>query len=60
MSDLQRKLLCDTQTSGGLLLAVMPEAVRQVQSIAERHGNQLDAIGELHAVVACKPLITAE
>lgn len=58
MSDLQRKLLCDPQTSGGLLLAVMPEVMRQVQSIAERHGIQIDAIGELHAVVAGKPLIT--
>ncbi|MBF1994147.1 selenide, water dikinase SelD [Serratia symbiotica] len=60
MSDLQRKLLCDPQTSGGLLLAVMPEVVQQVQSIAERHGIQIDAIGELHAVVAGKPLITVE
>lgn len=60
MSDLQRKLFCDPQTSGGLLLAVMPEVVQQVQSIAERHGIQIDAIGELHAVVAGKPLITFE
>lgn len=60
VSELQRKLLCNPQTSGGLLLAVMPEVVQQVQSIAERHGIQIDAIGELHAVVAGKPLITVE
>jgi selenide,water dikinase len=57
MTDLQRQLLCDPQTSGGLLLAVLPEAEQQVQAIAERHGIQLQAIGELHAVVPGKPLI---
>ena len=34
MSELQRKLLCNPQTSGGLLLAVMSELVQRVQSIA--------------------------
>lgn len=57
MTSLQRQLLCDPQTSGGLLLAVLPEAEQQVQAIAERHGIQLQAIGELHTAVAGKPLI---
>ena len=57
MTSLQRQLLCDPQTSGGLLLAVLPEAEQQVQAIAERHGIQLQAIGELHTAGAGKPLI---
>jgi selenide,water dikinase len=57
MSDLQRQLLCDPQTSGGLLLAVLPEAEAEVQAIAARHGITLKAIGELHAAQPGKPLI---
>ncbi|WP_337262337.1 MULTISPECIES: selenide, water dikinase SelD [unclassified Serratia (in: enterobacteria)] len=57
MSDLQRQLLCDPQTSGGLLLAVQPEAEAEVQAIAARHGITLKAIGELHAAQPGKPLI---
>jgi selenide,water dikinase len=57
MSDLQRQLLCDPQTSGGLLLAVLPEAEAEVQAIAARHGITLNAIGELQAAQAGKPLI---
>ncbi|KMW74456.1 selenide, water dikinase [Photorhabdus luminescens subsp. luminescens] len=47
MTALQRKLLCDPQTSGGLLLAVLPEAMDEVKAIARRHGVELTAIGEL-------------
>ncbi|TQI80745.1 selenophosphate synthase [Serratia fonticola] len=57
MSDLQRQLLCDPQTSGGLLLAVLPEAEAEVQAIAARHGIRLDAIGELRTGQPGKPLI---
>lgn len=57
MSDLQRQLLCDPQTSGGLLLAVLPEAEAEVQAIAARHGIRLQAIGELHTAQPGKPLI---
>ncbi|WP_227723156.1 selenide, water dikinase SelD [Yersinia proxima] len=48
MSDLQKSLLCDPQTSGGLLLAVLPDAEAQVQEIAAQHGMTLSAIGELN------------
>ncbi|MGH1474030.1 selenide, water dikinase SelD [Yersinia proxima] len=48
MSDLQKSLLCDPQTSGGLLLAVLPDAEVQVQEIAAQHGMTLSAIGELN------------
>ncbi|NRN27601.1 selenide, water dikinase SelD [Photorhabdus heterorhabditis] len=47
MTELQRKLLCDPQTSGGLLLAVLPKAVDEVKAIARCHGIELTAIGEL-------------
>ncbi|WP_145519004.1 selenide, water dikinase SelD [Yersinia mollaretii] len=57
MSDLQKKLLCDPQTSGGLLLAVLPEAEADVQAIAAQHGLTLSPIGELSAVDSRRALI---
>ncbi len=42
-----RDLLCDPQTSGGLLLAVMPEAENEVKTTAAEFGIELTAIGEL-------------
>ncbi len=41
-----RDLLCDPQTSGGLLLAVMPEAENEVKATAAEFGIELTAIGE--------------
>ena len=57
MSDLQKSLLCDPQTSGGLLLAVLPDAEAQVQEIAARHGMTLSVIGELNVVDNDRALI---
>lgn len=57
MSDLQKSLLCDPQTSGGLLLAVLPDAEAQVQEIAAQHGMTLSAIGELNVVDNDRALI---
>ncbi|MFC0225814.1 selenide, water dikinase SelD [Serratia aquatilis] len=57
LSDLQRQLLCDPQTSGGLLLAVLPEAESEVMAIAARHGITMNAIGELHIVQPGKSLV---
>ena len=50
MSDLQRQILCDPQTSGGLLVAVSPEGEANFLQVAEKAGFQLDVIGEL-----CEP-----
>jgi selenide, water dikinase len=57
MSDLQQKLLCDPQTSGGLLLAVLPDAGAQVQAVAAQHGMPLSPIGELHTADNRRALI---
>lgn len=57
ITEMQRKLLCDPQTSGGLLLAVLPEAVEQVKEVASRFDIELTSIGELTAPVAGKALI---
>ncbi|MDE9539106.1 selenide, water dikinase SelD [Xenorhabdus bovienii] len=47
MTARQRHLLCDPQTSGGLLLAVLPDAVEEAKAIARSHNIDLIAIGEL-------------
>ncbi|WP_455222739.1 selenide, water dikinase SelD [Kaarinaea lacus] len=49
MNEQQWKILCDPQTSGGLLVAVEPEGEKEFRQIAESHGYQLNAIGELNA-----------
>ena len=52
LSELNEKQLqygCDPQTSGGLLVAVEPEAVDEFLSCSVDHGLQLVSFGELHA-----------
>ncbi|MEH6565427.1 MAG: selenide, water dikinase SelD [Halopseudomonas sp.] len=46
ITEAQRNLLCDPQTSGGLLVAVAPEAVADFLLLAREEGMELDAIGE--------------
>ena len=57
MPDAWRDLLCDPQTSGGLLLAVRDDAKQAVLSIAQRHGISLNVIGELCPQQAGQPMI---
>ncbi|MGR5061690.1 selenide, water dikinase SelD [Photobacterium sp. DNB22_13_2] len=52
MTDQQKALLCDPQTSGGLLLAVAPDAEAEVKALAQQHDIELNAIGELVAAAA--------
>ncbi|MDU4539737.1 MAG: selenide, water dikinase SelD, partial [Klebsiella michiganensis] len=52
-----RDLLCDPQTSGGLLLAVAPEAEAEVQAAAAEFGITLSAIGELVTARGGRPMI---
>lgn len=47
ITDKQKAILCDPQTSGGLLLALTPEGKEEVSAVAKQHGFELQAIGEL-------------
>ncbi|HIF9129079.1 TPA: selenide, water dikinase SelD [Photobacterium damselae] len=47
MTTEQKALLCDPQTSGGLLLAVAPGSEDEIAEIAKHHNIELQAIGEL-------------
>ena len=47
LSDAQRHVLCDPQTSGGLLVAVAPGAEREVLDVAQKWGMSPKYIGEL-------------
>jgi selenide,water dikinase len=58
MNDLQQQILCDPQTSGGLLVAVTPEGEKVFQEIAGQHGLQLEPIGQLVTHKLGQPLIT--
>lgn len=48
MSERQRQLLCDPQTSGGLLIAVEAQAEAEFFSICRQHELELNPIGQLH------------
>ncbi|GAA4650601.1 selenide, water dikinase SelD [Kistimonas scapharcae] len=47
LTERQRDLLCDPQTSGGLLVAVNPVSERDFLTVATDHGLGLARIGEL-------------
>jgi selenide, water dikinase len=49
MSDEQRALLCDPQTSGGLLIAVELDSATQLEQLLRDAGIEPLRIGELHA-----------
>jgi selenide,water dikinase len=46
MTQQQREILCDAQTSGGLLVIVEKNAKNTFMEIAKRYGLELEAIGE--------------
>ncbi|MGE6136701.1 selenide, water dikinase SelD [Aeromonas rivipollensis] len=50
MSDRTRNILCDPQTSGGLLVAVGQETEAEFLAIAEQAGLSLSPIGRLQAL----------
>ncbi len=47
LSEMQRSILCDPQTSGGLLITVQPEAVEEVAQVLEDAGLACSPIGRL-------------
>ena len=49
LGESQKQLLCDPQTSGGLLVAVSPEGEQAFLAVAQGCGLQLEPIGRLTA-----------
>ncbi|QIW16861.1 selenide,water dikinase SelD [Pasteurellaceae bacterium RH1A] len=57
LTDEQKAILCDPQTSGGLLIAVKPQAVEKVQKLAKAQSVPLFPVGRLLDADANKALI---
>lgn len=49
LTENQRNILCDPQTSGGLLVAVEPPAIDEVKKLFEIHDLKLESFGEIVA-----------
>ncbi len=49
ITDYQKHLLCDPQTSGGLLIAVDPEGEEEVLALGRNYGLSLQCLGEMTA-----------
>ena len=47
VTEYQRQVLCDPQTSGGLLAAVAPERTGDFRALCSRHGLTLEALGSV-------------
>lgn len=48
LSESQKQILCDPQTSGGLLVAINPGEEAALHKISKTFGLELEAIGHLH------------
>ncbi|MEA1988711.1 MAG: selenide, water dikinase SelD [Pseudomonadota bacterium] len=46
INETQKMILCDPQTSGGLLAAVRPDAVAEFKAVAGKYGLALEPIGK--------------
>ena len=57
ITERQRELLCDPQTSGGLLIALSPEAEPEFLAMARNNGLELRAIGKLTHHSSGSPLV---
>lgn len=58
MTDIQRKIICDPQTSGGLLVALDPAGEYAFNILMLEHGYEVRSIGFLHEAVDDQALIT--
>lgn len=47
LSDKQKSILCDPQTSGGLLVAVDPTGIEEVEKVFNDYGLDLHSFGEI-------------
>lgn len=59
LTEEQKLIVCDPQTSGGLLIAVQPESEAALHALAQQHNQTLYPIGELYQD-ANQPLIVVE
>ena len=57
LTDKQKTILCDPQTSGGLLVAVESQAVEKIQQIANTMNVPLFRVGRLLEMDENRPLI---
>lgn len=57
LTDYQRQILCDPQTSGGLMVAVVPEYEREFMQMARGLGLELTAFGEMREAQPELPLV---
>ncbi|MBO0614899.1 selenide, water dikinase SelD [Thiothrix fructosivorans] len=60
MTERQQQIICDPQTSGGLLVALAPEGEAEFLAVCQQAGLDLQPIGYLREPVADSPLITME
>jgi len=58
LSERQRQVLCDPQTSGGLLVAVDPEGEKEFTEVIRRSGYELESIGTIEERKSDGPFIT--
>ncbi len=58
LTDFQRAILCDPQTSGGLLVSVKPEACAEVESALQAAGLPSSPIGTLSLSASATPIMT--
>lgn len=56
LSPKQKVLLCDPQTSGGLLVAVKPQGKEAFEALCQQNGLELQPIGEL--VAETSPIVS--
>ena len=47
ISENQRQILCDPQTSGGLLIAVNPDIIEDFDAVCMKHDLRLESFGRL-------------
>jgi len=59
-TDYQRNVLCDPQTSGGLLIAVEPDEENKLLDLMHKHELKLNAIGYLKDRTEKEPYVIVE
>ncbi|MEN9424080.1 MAG: selenide, water dikinase SelD [Pseudomonadota bacterium] len=60
MTERQQQIICDPQTSGGLLVALAPEGEAAFLAVCQQAGLDLQPIGYLREPIAGNALITVE